>query len=89
MMNKTRMNYHQRDNHMVMLLILKILLKKKVDMVNLIIRVQLLEILLRIDYLNSKINNNYNKLNMLKGILYFKLENFTVRTLGSFFRNTG
>ena len=88
-MNKTRMNYHQRDNHMVMLLILKILLKKKVDMVNLIIRVQLLEILLRIDYLNSKINNNYNKLNMLKGILYFKLENFTVRTLGSFFRNTG
>lgn len=26
---------------------------------------------------------------MLKGVLYFKLENFTARTLSNFFRQTG
>lgn len=31
----------------------------------------------------------YNKLNMLKGVLYFKLENFSARVLGPLLRNTG
>ncbi len=37
-----------------------------------------------------KLANNYNlRLNMLKGVLYFKLENLTARVIGPIFRRTG
>jgi len=37
----------------------------------------------------TTIINNYNKLNMFKGVLYFKFESITSRVFGPLLRSTG